>query len=361
MSSFTEDRLRDKLNRLSPTMQSIQSLFHPPSHHSNPHIAHTQRESRFCLHVCTVPALTHWVIFHKRHCNAIVDVWYRALVEAPPERKLSFVYLANDIVQTSRKSSPEFERAFEPVVADACAHIVKEVPDAKTRASLLHTVRVWRDRSVFDPAVVRGLLALLEPASSSSSSAADAPTAAATSASSNSSNLEGVVAALPDVEQGFARDVLRQLPDADAKQRAAAACAAAAHKYDAQLFTGALLAGVRDKTVLTNIACDFEEAVRCHEALQTAQSDLLTAKSALADTLVAYTTQLQSELVRLRDAAAATRATLAAVPALQAQMASLYVSLPDAAPSSSSTPPPPSSSSEQEPDAKRPRTDAPPM
>lgn len=320
------------------------------------------------MHACTTPALTHWVIFHKRHCNAIVDVWYRALVEAPPERKLSFVYLANDIVQTSRKSSPEFERAFEPVVADACAHIVKEVPDAKTRASLLHTVRVWRDRSVFDPAVVRGLLALLEPASSSS--AADAPTtaaaaAAASSASSNSGNLESIVAALPDVEQGFARDVLRQLPDADAKQRAAAACAAAAHKYDAQLFTGALLAGVRDKTVLTNIACDFEEAVRCHEALQTAQSDLLTAKSALADTLVAYTTQLQSELVRLRDAAAATRATLAAVPALQAQMASLYVSLPDAAPpapsSSSSTPPPLPSSSEQEPDAKRPRTDAPPM
>lgn len=29
MSSFTEDRLRDKLDRLSPTMQSIQSLFHP--------------------------------------------------------------------------------------------------------------------------------------------------------------------------------------------------------------------------------------------------------------------------------------------------------------------------------------------
>ena len=27
MSSFNEDQLRDKLNRLSPTMQSIQSLF----------------------------------------------------------------------------------------------------------------------------------------------------------------------------------------------------------------------------------------------------------------------------------------------------------------------------------------------
>lgn len=320
--------------------------------------------------VLTPTALTHWVIFHKRHCNAIVDVWYRALIEAPPERKLSFVYLANDIVQTSRKSTPEFERAFEPVVADACAHIVKEVPDAKTRASLLHTVRVWRDRCVFDPAVVRGILALLDPASApasssaSSSSSADASSATAAPASGSSntstgSGLEGVIAGLPDVEQGFARDVLRQLPDVDAKQRAVAACTAAVQKYDAQLFTGALLAGVRDKAVLTNIACDFEEAVRCYEALQTAQSDLLTAKSALADTLVAYTTQLQSELVRLRENDTATRTTLAAVPALQAQMASLYCSLPDTAPPPEQPPQP--MPSEQEPDAKRPRTDAPPM
>lgn len=315
----------------------------------------------FLLWFLFFTALTHWVTFHKRHCNAIVDVWHHALIEAPPERKLAFVYLANDIVQTSRKSSPEFERAFEPVVADACAHIAKEVPDAKTRASLLHTVRVWRDRGVFDPAVVRGLLALLDPSASASSASASSSASSAGSNNNNNSNngsannssLETVVAGLPETEQGFARDVLRQLPDVDAKQRAAAACAAAAQRHDAQLFTGALLAGVRDKAVLTNIACDFEEAVRGYEALQTAQSDLLTAQGALADTLVAYTAQLQSELVRTREAAAATRAALAAVPALQAQMAALYCSLPDTAPPASDPAAP------EQPDPKRPRTDVP--
>ena len=36
-----------------------------------------------------------------------------------PSRKLTFLYLANDVIQNSKKKGPEFNREFKNIVVDA--------------------------------------------------------------------------------------------------------------------------------------------------------------------------------------------------------------------------------------------------
>ncbi|XP_071496787.1 regulation of nuclear pre-mRNA domain-containing protein 1B-like [Diadema antillarum] len=124
MSSFTEKALIEKLNSLTNTQQSIQTM-------------------------------SLWLIHHRKHAKKIVTVWYTLLVKAKPSRKLGFVYLANDVVQNSKKKGPEFNREFAVVMPASFGHIYDTTTDEKTYAALQKVLKVWKDRSVFDKEVLK--------------------------------------------------------------------------------------------------------------------------------------------------------------------------------------------------------------
>lgn len=42
---------------------------------------------------------------------------------AQVSRKLTFLYLANDVIQNSKKKGPEFTQDFAPVIVDAFKHV----------------------------------------------------------------------------------------------------------------------------------------------------------------------------------------------------------------------------------------------
>lgn len=44
---------------------------------------------------------------------------------AKTSRKLTFLYLANDVIQNSKKKGPEFTKDFESVLVDACSHVAR--------------------------------------------------------------------------------------------------------------------------------------------------------------------------------------------------------------------------------------------
>ena len=73
MSGFNRGLLEEKLRVLSSSQHSIQTL-------------------------------SLWMIHHRSHAGAAVEIWLRELLAASPPRKLSLVYLANDAVLQSRKS-----------------------------------------------------------------------------------------------------------------------------------------------------------------------------------------------------------------------------------------------------------------
>ncbi|KAG9330758.1 hypothetical protein JZ751_022169 [Albula glossodonta] len=92
MSAFSEAALEKKLSELSNSQQSVQTL-------------------------------SLWLIHHRKHSKTIVTVWYNELKKAKVSRKLTFLYLANDVIQNSKRKGPEFTDDFAPVIVDAFKHV----------------------------------------------------------------------------------------------------------------------------------------------------------------------------------------------------------------------------------------------
>lgn len=117
MAGFTESALVKKLLDLNPSQQSIQTL-------------------------------SLWLIHHRKHHPTIVKVWYKEICKAKDNRKLTFMYLANDVIQNSKKKGPEFGKEFETVLPKAFEHMKRF--DDKTRERLGRLLQIWEERGVYD-------------------------------------------------------------------------------------------------------------------------------------------------------------------------------------------------------------------
>lgn len=142
MSGFTENALVKKLVDLNASQQSIQTL-------------------------------SLWLIHHRKHHQIIVKTWYRELLKgtfilftsslfkhkqnwiyafftAKDNRKLTFMYLANDVIQNSKKKGPEFGKEFGGVLKKAFDHMSSIGYDEKTKNSLIRVLNIWGERGVYD-------------------------------------------------------------------------------------------------------------------------------------------------------------------------------------------------------------------
>ncbi|KAG0569393.1 hypothetical protein KC19_6G087500 [Ceratodon purpureus] len=115
--AFTGATLAEKLNKLNPSQQSIETL-------------------------------SHWCIFHRKKAKEIVDTWASKFHAAPKEKRVPFLYLANDILQNSRRKGPEFVNAFWTVLP-AVLRDVLDTGDETVRNSAYRLVNIWEERRVF--------------------------------------------------------------------------------------------------------------------------------------------------------------------------------------------------------------------
>ncbi|EEE55923.1 hypothetical protein OsJ_04604 [Oryza sativa Japonica Group] len=67
----------------------------------------------------SIETLSHWCVFHYRHCRQVVETWESDFHSAPRERRVSLLYLANDIVQNSKKDSGRYVNEFWRVIPAA--------------------------------------------------------------------------------------------------------------------------------------------------------------------------------------------------------------------------------------------------
>jgi len=119
MSGFSEVSLSQKLAELNHTQPSIQGL-------------------------------SLWLLHHRKHFQSIVKVWYKELGNVKTEKKLAFMYLANDLVQNSRKKSPEISKEFGLIMKAVFSHLAAVKFESKTFLSLDRLVKIWRERQIFD-------------------------------------------------------------------------------------------------------------------------------------------------------------------------------------------------------------------
>src|SRR5208282_5189737 len=83
-------------------------------------------------------------------------------IASSASRKLSLVYLANDVVQQSRaRKKDEFPRAFAGIIAEAM-EIAYRGTTLDVQNKLRRVANVWRERGVFELAVLADIEQKLE-------------------------------------------------------------------------------------------------------------------------------------------------------------------------------------------------------
>ncbi|KPP70872.1 regulation of nuclear pre-mRNA domain-containing protein 1B-like, partial [Scleropages formosus] len=109
--------------------------------------------------------LSLWIIHHRKHSALIVRVWHRELKRAKTSRKLTFLYLANDVIQNSKRKGPEFTRDFEMVLVDACSHVAREA-DEGCKKHMERLLNIWQERGVYRPDFIQQLKLAIEDSNS---------------------------------------------------------------------------------------------------------------------------------------------------------------------------------------------------
>lgn len=65
------------------------------------------------------------------------------------------MYLANDVIQNSKKKGPEYSRSFFKVLSSAFRHIFEScATDTKTISALQRILSIWEDRGVYETRIV---------------------------------------------------------------------------------------------------------------------------------------------------------------------------------------------------------------
>ncbi|XP_065018401.1 UPF0400 protein C337.03-like [Musa acuminata AAA Group] len=127
-SVFHEQILADKLSKLNSTQQCIETL-------------------------------SHWCIFHRKHAEQVIQTWDKQFHGSQKEQKVPFLYLANDILQNSKRTGTEFVSEFWKVLPAALKDVL-ENGDEHGKNVVSRLVDIWEQRRVFGSRA-RGLKELM--------------------------------------------------------------------------------------------------------------------------------------------------------------------------------------------------------
>nr|XP_009665546.1 PREDICTED: regulation of nuclear pre-mRNA domain-containing protein 1A [Struthio camelus australis] len=95
------------------------------------------------------------VWWNSANC-ACVDTYTIEVKCSKPNRKLTFLYLANDVIQNSKRKGPEFTKDFAPVIVEAFKHVSSE-SDESCKKHLGRVLSIWEERSVYENDVLEQL------------------------------------------------------------------------------------------------------------------------------------------------------------------------------------------------------------
>ena len=231
----------------------------------------------------SIETLSHWCVFHRKKAKDLVKVWERELQGAAGKRKLVFLYLANDVIQNSRKKGREWVDALWPIMGWAMKHTLRNSSDEKTMRQCEKLVNVWQDRKIFGS---RSLSGWLDPGGAGDDGA-----------NGQAADVAAKAAAKAEPAQGRNRDVpafarrreerLDALPSALTGKRAALAKALEAAEAARRAGEGQRDVRIRPRgpyiadDVVEN--CPAGEEERCKIRLQAAESALAAKRAALEE------------------------------------------------------------------------------
>lgn len=96
----------------------------------------------------SIESLSRWCISYRKKAKQIVETWDKSFRSAQREQRVSFLYLANDIIQNSRRKGSEFVNEFWKVLP-ASLKKVNESGDGSVKKVASRLVNIWEERKVF--------------------------------------------------------------------------------------------------------------------------------------------------------------------------------------------------------------------
>ncbi|CAM1510257.1 Fc.00g005920.m01.CDS01 [Cosmosporella sp. VM-42] len=110
----------------------------------------------------SIATAAQWIMFHRRHADRTVQLWVQRLKDSSSTKRLSLVYLANEVAQQSKiRHKDDFIIAFSPAVAEAISIAYKGAP-TEIQGKLKRVVDVWKDRSIFETPIQEAIEARIE-------------------------------------------------------------------------------------------------------------------------------------------------------------------------------------------------------
>ncbi|CAK7204130.1 hypothetical protein SEUCBS139899_006884 [Sporothrix eucalyptigena] len=110
----------------------------------------------------SIATAAQWIMFHRRHAERTVQLWFQRLKDSPSPKRLNLVYLANEVTQQSKaRHKEDFVVAFAPVIAEAIASAYKGAP-SEVQTKLRRVVEVWHERNIFEAPIQAAVEARIE-------------------------------------------------------------------------------------------------------------------------------------------------------------------------------------------------------
>ncbi|XP_071724743.1 uncharacterized protein [Rutidosis leptorrhynchoides] len=116
-SVYNEQILSDKLSKLNSRQQCIETL-------------------------------SHWCIFHRSKAQLVVETWGKKFHSSHMAQKVPLLYLANDILQNSKRKGNEFVAEFWKALPAALKDI-SENGDDSGKNVVSRLIKIWEERRVF--------------------------------------------------------------------------------------------------------------------------------------------------------------------------------------------------------------------
>lgn len=82
---------------------------------------------------------------------------------AKDSKQLTFMYLANDVIQNSKKKGPEYGKEFGEVLVESFKHMAKTGINTKTKHSLHRILSIWEERGVYDSQKIQEFKEAVDP------------------------------------------------------------------------------------------------------------------------------------------------------------------------------------------------------
>lgn len=105
----------------------------------------------------SINATCHWCLENREHHKKIVITWLNVLKRVKVEQRLTLFYLANDVIQYSKRKNYEFVDSWSTALQKATTMVREE----KVKNKIIRIFKIWEQRGIYGEEFITDLCGLI--------------------------------------------------------------------------------------------------------------------------------------------------------------------------------------------------------